>query len=270
MLEIIRSESIPEFADMAQDQAQFAVNGIAAEYPRGYVVPWHQHQRCHLLYATRGVMLVEAQTGKWMVPPTTAVWLRPEVPHRLIMQSAVQVHGILVAPAEARALSLSDSVIGVSNLLKALIARLVAIAADAPVSRHRQLLADLFLAELSEQQALPYHLPWPNDSKFVQLCEQLSRDPSLDLRIEQWAEQLAMSSKTFQRHFLKNTGLSFSRWRQQLRLMSALNQLIQGKSITEVALSSGYESHSAFTVAFHKHFGHSPSSFMQKLQLQSQ
>lgn len=83
---------------------------------------------------------------------------------------------------------------------------------------------------------------------------------------DDWAAVLAMSTKTFHRRFQKSTGLTFGRWRQQMRLMSSMTLLLEGAPITQVALSSGYESHSAYTVAFKKHFGLPPSEFLVSAQ----
>ena len=40
--------------------------------------------------------------------------------------------------------------------------------------------------------------------------------------------------------------MSFGRWRQQARLFAALEMLAQRKSVTEVAITVGYDSVSAF------------------------
>lgn len=77
----------------------------------------------------------------------------------------------------------------------------------------------------------------------------------------EWAGRLALGNKTFHRRFLQSTGMTFGKWRQQLQLMSSLTLLMQGTPITQVALASGYDSHSAYTAAFSKRFGLPPSAF---------
>jgi len=70
-----------------------------------------------------------------------------------------------------------------------------------------------------------------------------------------------MGGKTFHRRLLRAPGVTFGKWRQQLRLMSSLTPLMRGMPITQVALASGYDSHSAYTTAFGKQFGQPPSAF---------
>jgi AraC-like DNA-binding protein len=246
----------------AHESSALPVTGVAETYPANHVVPSHHHGRAHLLYAAEGVMRVQASSGQWLVPPTAAVWLRPNVEHRLVMHTPVRAYGIFVDAEAADGLPIADGVLHVSALLKALIAELAQPIAGRCGSRREALQSALFLEELGGQRPLPFHLPWPVDGAVQQVCEALVRDPAHAFSADDWAASLAMSAKTFHRHFRKGTGMTFGRWRQQLRLMSSITTLLGGAPITQVALNSGYESHSAYAVAFKKHFGVPPSKFL--------
>ncbi|MEH6564442.1 MAG: helix-turn-helix transcriptional regulator [Halopseudomonas sp.] len=242
--------------------AELAVSGVAVCYPQGHVVPTHQHCSGHLIYADQGLLRVEAETGQWLVPPTSAVWLRPQVPHRLVVPVALQAHGIFVREDVCANLPLTDCVMQVSGLARELIVKLTSLDAAAPFSRHAYLLGELLIEELRATPPRPFHLPWPEHPQIRDVCQRLTDDPGHIGTTEDWANRLAISAKTFQRRFLKSTGMTFGRWRQQLRLMSSLSLLIQGTPITQVALASGYDSHSAYTTAFRRQFGQSPSAFL--------
>ena len=47
---------------------------LAIDYPHGHVIPPHRHAYAQLLYALEGVLTVETQDGRWVVPPTRGVW----------------------------------------------------------------------------------------------------------------------------------------------------------------------------------------------------
>lgn len=257
----------PRLLDLSNHESSaFPVTGVVGRYPAGHIVPEHAHHRGHLLYAAEGVLLVEAATGHWLVPPTAAVWLRPGISHRLVITVPVEVHGIFIDESAAKHLPSEDCVLHVSGLLRELIGALTLLDPKSVHSRREQLLADLFMEELGLQRPLPFHLPWPADAQIQYVCDQLVQDPSHPALADDWAAKLAMSTKTFHRHFQKSTGLTFGRWRQQMRLMSSMAQLLEGAPITQVALSSGYESHSAYAVAFKKHFGLSPSAFFTSVR----
>ncbi|MEQ9745968.1 helix-turn-helix transcriptional regulator [Pectobacterium actinidiae] len=246
----------------AAETSELPVTGVAMHYPQGHVVPMHHHRRGHLIYAASGLVQVEAPTGQWLVPPTSAVWLRPGVPHRLIIPVASQANGIFVREDIGTRLPTADGVVRVSGLARELISRLTDANSHANTPRYTQLLGELLIEELRTTPRLPFHLPWPQDVQIQTVCQILMSDPGDIATAEDWAGKLAISSKTFHRRFLKSTGMTFGKWRQQLRLMSSLTLLVQGAPITQVALSSGYDSHSAYTTAFRKQFGQSPSAFM--------
>ena len=81
--------------------------------------------------------------------------------------------------------------------------------------------------------------------------------------VAHWSERLNLDQKTIQRLFRKETGMTFGQWRQQARLLLALERIAVGEKIIDVALELGYESPSAFTSMFKKQFGKTPSHFFR-------
>ena len=57
--------------------------------------------------------------------------------------------------------------------------------------------------------------------------------------------------------------MSFGRWRQQARLLQALQQLAQGEKVIDVALALDYDSPGAFATMFKRQFGQTPSGFFR-------
>jgi AraC-like DNA-binding protein len=67
------------------------------------------------------------------------------------------------------------------------------------------------------------------------------------------------------RIFQQQTGVAVHRYLTQLRLRASLERLADGGSdITQIALELGFSSHSHFTDAFRREFGHPPSEIRQK------
>lgn len=50
-------------------------------------------------------------------------------------------------------------------------------------------------------------------------------------------------------------------WRQQARLLAAMERLARGERVLDVALDLGYDSPSAFAAMFRKALGEPPSAF---------
>ncbi len=62
----------------------------------------------------------------------------------------------------------------------------------------------------------------------------------------------AMSERNLARLIVKETGLSFRQWRQQLQLIMALQGLVKGDTVQKVAHTLGYDSTTAFITMFKK------------------
>jgi len=60
---------------------------------------------------------------------------------------------------------------------------------------------------------------------------------------------------------LRETGLTFGKWRQQLHLIIALQELASGVSVQNVAAKLGYESVNAFITMFSKAMGSTPAHY---------
>jgi AraC-like DNA-binding protein len=55
--------------------------------------------------------------------------------------------------------------------------------------------------------------------------------------------------------------MRFGHWRQQARLLQAMEQLARGGKVAAAAQDQGYSSQSAFSAMFKKHFGSTPTAF---------
>ena len=114
---------------------------------------------------------------------------------------------------------------------------------------------------LDELAAMPQQklsLPVSAHPKIRAMADALVSHPEDRSTFKAWAKRLALSERSLARLMLRETGLTFGRWRQRIRLHHARAQLEAGESVTAVALNCGYASVSAFIAAFKKLFGRTP------------
>ncbi|UGA40541.1 helix-turn-helix domain-containing protein [Chromobacterium haemolyticum] len=65
--------------------------------------------------------------------------------------------------------------------------------------------------------------------------------------------------------FQQQTGLGFSAWRRQLKIMEASRLLAEGESVSRVATELGYAQDSAFIAMFRRHAGLTPGQLKRLL-----
>ena len=252
----------PIFLD-AIDQSPMPVACKATDYPAGHVIEHHLHAKGQLIYAAHGVMMVASDGGQWIVPPTRGIWMPAGRVHWIRCIGAVQMRSLYVRADAAPQLPAHSQAVGISPLLRELILAAMAIVPPySPDDRNGRLM-QLLLDELQALPVLPLHLPQPVDTRLRAICARLIDRPDDPATLADWAGELAIDEKTIQRLFARETGMTFGQWRQQARLLHALERLATGEKVVEVALALGYDSPSAFAAMFRRQFGVKPSEFFR-------
>lgn len=233
----------------------------ATDYPAGWHIEPHTHTKHQLIYAVRGVMVVQAETGRWVVPPTRAIWMVAGMTHEIRCIGEVHMRSLLVAPDAAPKLLSNTQAVGISALLRELICAAMAVQQPYHPGTRDGRLMRLILDEVRALPVLPLHIQMPSDARLMRICAQLQQQLDDASTMAEWAQRLALDVKTIQRLFVKETGMTFGQWRQQARLLRALELLATGEKVIDVALALGYESPSAFSTMFRKQFDQTPSQF---------
>ncbi len=221
----------------------------------------HSHDRDQLVYAARGVMTVSTSDGTWIVPPLRAVWIPARKPHRIAMAGAVAMRTLYLRPGMARTLGGECCVVNVPPLLKDLIlhaCELQSLSRSIPRERH---VIDILVDQLEAIQTVPLRLPNPSDGRAQRMAQLLLAAPGNRRRLEHFCRLAGASKRNMERLFLKDVGMSLGRWRQQSRLMYALQLLAQGATVTNAALESGYSTPSSFISMFRKVLNTTPARY---------
>jgi AraC-like DNA-binding protein/quercetin dioxygenase-like cupin family protein len=236
------------------------VAAMAKEFADGHHIAPHTHERAQLIYAARGVMTIATPQGTWVVPAHRALWMPAGVVHEIRMAGAVSMRTLYVR-ADAGMLSPTVRVIAISPLLRELILRACALPVLYDEAGADGRIMTLILDEIAALPSLALDLPMPRDSRLRPVCRALNADPGDPRTLAAWAHSVSASGRTLARLFLKETGLSFTDWRQQARLLAALARLAEGQPITSIALDLGYDSPSAFAAMFKRALGAPPSRY---------
>ncbi|WP_171516577.1 AraC family transcriptional regulator [Cupriavidus necator] len=245
------------------DRSPLPVTAMAADYLPGHVTQPHQHPHAQLIHAVHGVMVVATADGQWIVPPTRGMWMPGGTTHWIRMVGRVQMRTAYIRPDAAPDLPQRCTVLGISPLLRELILAAVEIPLPYAAGTRDARLMRLLLDEVMLVPSLPLHLPRPADASLRQICDAIAGAPDTALTLADWGARLGLDPKTIQRRFARETGMTFGQWRQQARLLAALEKLAAGSKVVDVALDLGYDSPSAFATMFRRQFGVPPSAFFR-------
>lgn len=233
---------------------------LAQEFAAGANDPVHEHVRAQLLYACQGVMSIVTSDGSYVIPPQRALWIPAGMRHRVTFRSDVSLRTLYVAKPDIG--SSNSRVIEVSPLLRALILEAMLIPQEYDLNGRDGRIMQLILDSIELMPTAPLSVPMPSDSRLLHICQLIFQDPAREEDLDDWARTACMSRRTLTRRFREETGMSLASWKQYVRLIEGVARLAAGQPVSTVAYEVGYDSPSAFTVAFHRVFGTSPSRYV--------
>jgi AraC-like DNA-binding protein len=238
------------------------IASVSYDFKEGSVIPEHFHPEDQLVFASKGVMTVRTKQGIWVVPPLRAVWIPAKTPHSVAMSGLVSMRTLYFLPKLGRALPKKCFVLNVSPLLKELIlhaCKFPRLNRRAPAQRR---IIEIIVDQLEAVQSIPLQLPHPSDSRAMRVVQALFANPGDQRILEKLCKDCGASKRTVERLFIRETKMTFGRWRQQLRLLHSMQLLASGEKVTAAALEAGYNSTSAFISMFRKQLGATPKHYL--------
>ncbi|MCM5552263.1 helix-turn-helix transcriptional regulator [Pleomorphomonas sp. NRK KF1] len=233
----------------------------------GRIVRPHAHPRGQYAWAKKGVLRIISDHCVWIVPPTHAVWIPSGTRHQVASETPAEVRHVFVDPSRSVRTGAQRphrcAVLAVTPLMRELTLRLETLLVEETDEARRLRFCDVMIDELDRLAEAPLSLPGGRDSRLVRLTRHLGEHPEDRRPLAELASFVGASTRTLERLFAAETGLTYRRWRARLRLLTAIERLERGESVTEVALTLGYSSPSAFTASFREEFGEPPRTFLQ-------
>jgi AraC-like DNA-binding protein len=238
---------------------------LAYEYPPGFLVSEHWHGSDQLIYATAGVMQVSAGQSYWIIPPQFAIWIPALTPHRIRMPRAVSMRTLYLRKSLAEAMPARCTVLHVTPLLRELIVETVRMGRLRTRDRLECAMRDLVVAQIAKASPVPTFVTMPRDERALSLARRLIASPAECSCLDALCSGSGVSKRTLERIFQREVGMNFETWRRQARLMKAVELLVSGCAVKEVAFAVGYKQPSAFVEMFRMALGATPKAWVAAL-----
>ena len=234
----IENQTETDFSDPVEEITNIprAVVAMEKDFPNGHLIPFHQHARSQLLYASSGVMTVTTVNGIWVVPPLRAVWIPALVEHQINCSGRLSMRTLYIKPEGAPNLPRACYVVSVPPVLRELILYATTLPhlykSNSPEERIMNVILDL----VQTLKVAPLDLPIPRDCRLQKIFIGLTENPAENCTLEDWGKTVGATSRTLARLFRSDTGMSFTQWRQQVRILDGLRRLAREEPVTTVAL----------------------------------
>ena len=213
------------------------------------------HDAHQLIVVARGAVIVGNNSGTCAVAAGRAAWIPARMRHSIEPAPSARVRTLYIygsrPPSRLRRFGGSCQVLELGPLLRAIADHIHHHGAD----KH---LTAVLIDQLAAARELPLFVPALSSAIGKRVAEVLMADPSDQPRIRDLAGELRVSDRTLERAFAADAGMPVGEWRQRARISRAIGLLAAGMDVKDVALEVGYETPSAFVVAFKKYAGMTP------------
>jgi AraC-like DNA-binding protein len=219
----------------------------------------HSHPEPLLLWTATATLAVTTGSRDWLVPPGYGLWIPGGTEHGGDVLRAGEGAVITFTPDRCPVTWTEPTGVSVGPLLRELIAHLQQTGPQDPSRAH----AEALMFELLTP--LPTHaiqVPMPADPRVRAIAERLIADPADQRELAAWADHVHAGVRTLSRLFAAETGLSFARWRTQVRILAAIQLLASGATVDAAARAVGYRKTSAFINAFRRATGQTPGTYI--------
>lgn len=218
----------------------------------------HRHQRHQLLFSAVGSITIELEKTLCLLPPRRAAWIPAGTVHRAIMRGVMAYRSLYFSSS----LPLSElplQIVEVNPLFFEVIERMAFWPWGMPAEQQLSLIA-VFCEEIQTARSENWRLAFPSDTRLNLWLDRV-RMGELPPRLSQLAQQIGACERTISRIFIRDTGMNYQSWRQQWRLLKAMEMLADGLHINQVAQQMEFVSDSAFIAFFRQHTGTTPTRY---------
>ncbi len=229
-----------------------------------------QMDRHYLLYALEGTLRLEAGGKRWTLPPARAALIAANEPITLSILTRLTSASVLFAPGYMPAPKTALSVFDMTPLARALIAECRDWGADAaPLTPYAtqifRALAEVALALADTPSRCS--LPVPKSDALAKALDLTEARATGAVSFDQIASETGQSPRALARRFSEELGMTWSEALRRIRIIMAVEALADGNApVTQIALSVGYNSLSAFNASFRDLMEMTPTQFRASLR----
>jgi AraC-like DNA-binding protein len=180
------------------------------------------------------------------------------------MKGAVSMRTLYIRTSRATGAPQTTEVRRVSPLLRELILECVRLGQLRYGNPLHRAIRSLILDQLRMARPLAASVTMPSDSRAVKVAEALLAHPGQSASLHTVCAAAGASVRTIERIFARELGVSIENWRRQVRLMKALEGIVRGVPVKQIAFELGYRQASPFIEMFRRTVGTTPGAWLAR------
>lgn len=231
---------------------------------------FHHHQMGQLIYVEKGFQYIETTDKKYIIPHYHCAWIPTNELHKTTSSfSNVHLRTLYFRSPPDQDFFKEVHIFLAPTVLREMILYSERYSQQQKIDRIGQSFLTTILANLKEmcQEAHSFSFPIPKSAELHQLINHLHTHFQEPLKMNEVALNFGFSTRTLERRFDQEIGISPAHYFKMIRLLKAIELLTQGNlNISEIAYQVGYTNATSFNKTFKKYFKQSPTSYLKQLQ----
>lgn len=214
----------------------------------------HLHQRAQLTFVTEGYQYFHINDKIYLVPQNHVIWVPSLQKHKITSEAkTVKLMVSLFKNIPENQFYSTTHVFPAPPVLKEMILYAKKWNQETAENDEQKAFMNALLVSLpnfcDENTAL--QIPLPSDMRLLEVCQFINLNYQQNHSIDELAETANLSTRSLQRIFKKETGISIKKYAQLIKILKSI-ELIDSHQFTlsEIAYKVGYKSLSAFTSSY--------------------
>lgn len=226
--------------------------------------PSHRHDWGQFVYSFSGVIEIGIGGRHYLAPPQYGIWIPPGVEHVASNRYEASYCSLLLEATLCERLPPEACTLAINPLIQAILDTLRQQQLDYPRSEQERRLFQVLLDQLAESPNHDSYLPMSDDPQLGKVLRAMQQQPGDMRSLAEWAHGVHSTERTLSRRCHRDLGMSFSAWRQRLKVVQAIALLEAGHAVQDTALELGYSSASAFIAMFQSLMGLTPEEYRRQ------
>ncbi|MEB3019637.1 AraC family transcriptional regulator [[Mycobacterium] crassicus] len=267
----VSARSAIEFAEPANIDLRRGGRARAGSYlyeGRHLITGWHSHDMHQIEYAVGGVVEVETAAAHYLLPPQQAAWIPAGLRHQATMRPEVRTVAVMFDPELVPLAGDRARILTVSPLIREMMLHSV----RWPIERaDGDTVSDDFFSTLGHlvSEALDHEAPLSlpiSDHPVVGEAMAYTKAHLASVTAAEVCRAVAVSERTLRRQFETVIGMSWRTYLLHARMLQAMALLAApDQGVQQTASAVGFDSLSAFTRAFTRFAGETPSGYHRRI-----
>ena len=223
----------------------------------------HVHQRYQLTYVEQGYQYFHLGSKTYLVPKNHVIWIPSNQEHRISSEAkTVHLRVALFKTVPQMDFFQEVHVFSAPPVLKEMLlyaSKWNQIMEERPEQLY---FIQAILRNLPEfcQEQQSLQIPVPTHPRLLSVCNHINSHYMLQPKVDDLAVLAQLSTRSLQRLFKQETGITIQKYSQLIRILKSIELLDKQEfTLSEIALQVGYKSLSAFTASYQTIMKNAPS-----------